>query len=113
MLRIIYRDPGKCDGSGVEKRLQIRIGKIRRISQLRSFLQKIGYWKGCKNSCFKIFCLSRISAWFQALQDKNLIFKANVIEQGHTKDIGARRDISMAMKLIKYWLLWLTLDKSL
>jgi hypothetical protein len=113
MPRIIYRDPGKCDGSGVEKRLQIPIAKIRRISQLRSFLQQMGYWKGCKNFCSKIFCSPRISAWCQAFQDKNLIFKANVMEQGHTKDIGARRDISMAMKLIKYWLLWLTLDKSL
>ena len=105
MLRIIYRDPGKCDGSGVEKRLQIRIATLRRISQLRSFLQQMSYWKGCKNSCFKIFCSARISAWFQAFQDKNLIFIANVMEQGHTKDIGARRDISVAMKRIKYWLL--------
>ena len=113
MPRIIDSNPGKRNGSGVEKRLQIPIGKIRCISQLRSFLQKMGYWKGCKNSCLIIVCALRISAWFHAFQDKNLIFEANVMEQGHTKDIGARRDISMAMKLITYWLLWLTLAKSL
>ena len=48
------------------------------------------------------------SAWLQAFQDNNLIYKANAMEAGHTKDMRARMHMCIVMEFLKHWVFWLT-----